>query len=82
MQILKAVLSDPSIVKTLNSEAYQTALTFRLNFEKSAIDLPPVKRSKFISLSSDILVLGRQFLDGVNALHPPTTIKPSELVGL
>ena len=76
------MLSDPSIVKTLSPEAHQTAFIFWRDFEKSAIDLPPAERNKFVSLSSDILVLGRQFLDGVNAPRPPTSIKPSELAGL
>ncbi|KAF8203825.1 mitochondrial intermediate peptidase [Pholiota molesta] len=81
-EVLKAVLSDPSIVRTLSPEAYQTALIFWRDFEKSAIDLPPAERSKFVSLSSDILVLGRKFLEGANAPRPPASIKPSELAGL
>ena len=76
------MLSDPSIVKTLSPEAYQTALIFWRDFEKSAIHLPPAERHKFVSLSSDILVLGRQFLEGANAPRPPAKIKPSELSGL
>ena len=80
--MLKSVLSDPSIVKTLSPEAYQTALIFWRDFEKSAIDLPPAERAKFVSLSSDILVLGRQFLENANTPRPPTAIKPSELAGL
>lgn len=81
-EVLKAVLSDPSIVKTLGPEAHQTALIFWRDFEKSAIDLPAEQRKKFVSLSSDILVLGRQFLEGANAPRPPASIKPSQLSGL
>jgi len=81
-EVLKAVMTDPSIVKTLSPEAYKTALIFWLDFEKSAINLPPDQRKKFVSLSSDILVLGREFLKGVNTARPPAAIKPSELVGL
>ncbi|KAK2461560.1 hypothetical protein APHAL10511_006023 [Amanita phalloides] len=81
-EVLKLVLSDPSIVKTLSPEAYQTALIFWRDFEKSAINLPPAQRQKFVSLSSEILVLGREFLEGVNAPRPPASIKPSELAGL
>ncbi|KAJ7619208.1 mitochondrial intermediate peptidase [Mycena polygramma] len=80
--VLKAVLTDPSIVKTLSPEARATALIFWRDFENSAIDLPPEKRDKFVSLSSDILVLGRQFLQGVASPGPPAAIKPSELAGL
>ncbi|PFH49704.1 hypothetical protein AMATHDRAFT_62721 [Amanita thiersii Skay4041] len=81
-QVLKIVLSDPEIVRSLSPEAYQTALIFWRDFEKSAIHLPPEQRQRFVSLSSEILVLGREFLAGVNAPRPPTPIKPSELAGL
>nr|Q6Y5M6.1 RecName: Full=Mitochondrial intermediate peptidase; Short=MIP; AltName: Full=Octapeptidyl aminopeptidase; Flags: Precursor [Coprinellus disseminatus]AAO61501.1 mitochondrial intermediate peptidase [Coprinellus disseminatus]AAZ14915.1 mitochondrial intermediate peptidase [Coprinellus disseminatus] len=81
-EVLKVVLSDPSIVKTLSPEAYQTALIFWRDFEKSAIDLPPAERQKFVSLSSDILSLGRQFLENANTPRPPTSIKASHLAGL
>lgn len=75
-------MTDPSIVSTLSYEAYKTALVFWLDFEKSAIDLPSDQRNKFVSLSSDILALGRKFLTQANSARPPTAIKPSELSGL
>lgn len=76
------VLSDPTIVETLSPEAYQTALIFWRDFEKSAIHLPPAERQKFVSLSSEILVLGREFMNEAKAARPPTAIKPAELAGL
>ena len=81
-KVLKLVLSDPSIVRTLSPEAHQTALIFWRDFEKSAIDLSPEQRQKFVTLSSEIMVLGREFLEGVNAPRMPASIKPSELAGL
>ncbi|KIL71684.1 hypothetical protein M378DRAFT_65150 [Amanita muscaria Koide BX008] len=81
-EVLKLVLSDPSIVKSLSPEAYQTALIFWRDFEKSAINLSPGQRQKFVTLSSEILVLGREFLEGVSAPRPPASIKPTELSGL
>ncbi|TFK30896.1 mitochondrial intermediate peptidase [Coprinopsis marcescibilis] len=80
--VLKTVLSDPTIFNSLNTEARQTALIFWHDFEKSAINLPPAQRNKFVSLSSDILVLGRQFLENANTARPPTSIKASDLAGL
>jgi intermediate peptidase len=80
--VLRIVFSDPSIVKTLNSEAYQTALIFWHDFEKSAIDLPPEERQKFVSLSSDILVLGREFLENASAQRPPARIESEHLAGI
>ncbi|KAH0591017.1 Mitochondrial intermediate peptidase [Termitomyces sp. 'cryptogamus'] len=81
-EVLKAVMTDPSIVSTLSPEAYKTALIFWLDFEKSAIDLSSAQRKKFVSLSSDILALGRDFLNQVDSARPPASIKPSELSGL
>lgn len=75
-------MTDPSLIEALSPEAYKTALIFWLDFEKSAINLPPEQRNKFVSLSSDILVLGREFLTQANTARPPTSIKPSELAGL
>lgn len=69
-------------MNSLTAEAYRTAFIFWKDFEKSAIHLPAHQRDKFVSLSSDILVLGRQFLNEGSAARPPTTISPSELDGL
>ncbi|KAG6897111.1 Mitochondrial intermediate peptidase [Termitomyces sp. T32_za158] len=81
-EVLKAVLTDPSIVSTLSPEAYKTALIFWVDFEKSAIDLPSDQRNKFVSLSSELQILGRKFQHEANSARPPTAIKPSELSGL
>ncbi|XP_006454076.1 hypothetical protein AGABI2DRAFT_213738 [Agaricus bisporus var. bisporus H97] len=81
-EVLKAVLSDPSLVKSLGPEEYQTALIFWRDFEKSAIDLPPEQRQKFVSLSSEILTLGREFLENASSPRPPALIQPEHLVGI
>ncbi len=82
MQVLRDVLSDEDVVKSLSPEAHQTALIFWRDFEKSGIDLPPAQRERFVSLSTDILVLGRQFLNETAAPRPPARIQYSELKGL
>ncbi|KAF8274138.1 hypothetical protein EI94DRAFT_1768970 [Lactarius quietus] len=81
-ETLRDVLSDPSIVRTLSREAHQTALTFWRDFEKSGINLPPEQRERFVTLSSEILVLGRRFLNEASSSRPPAAIKPAELHGL
>ncbi|KAI0964026.1 Mitochondrial intermediate peptidase, variant 2 [Taiwanofungus camphoratus] len=81
-EVLRAVLSDPDVVDSLGPEAYQTALIFWRDFEKSGIDLPPQQRNRFVSLSTEILLLGRQFLNETASARPPAAIKPSELQGL
>lgn len=69
-------------MNSLGPEAYSTAQIFWNDFEKSAINLPPEQRNRFVSLSSEILVLGREFLREANSARPPAAIKPSELDGL
>ncbi|RDX51052.1 mitochondrial intermediate peptidase [Lentinus brumalis] len=81
-EVLRDVLSDEDVVKSLSPEAHQTALIFWRDFEKSGIDLPPAQRERFVSLSTDILVLGRQFLNETAAPRPPARIQYSELKGL
>ncbi|EMD41909.1 mitochondrial intermediate peptidase [Gelatoporia subvermispora B] len=81
-RVLHMVLSDAEVVKSLSSEAYQTALIFWRDFEKSGIQLPPAERERFVSLSTEILILGRQFVNESASARPPAAIKPSELQGL
>ncbi len=80
--MLLCVLSDQEVAKSLSPEAYQTALNFWRDFEKSGIDLPPLQRERFVSLSTEILVLGRQFLNETAAPRAPARIQWSELQGL
>ncbi|KIO08613.1 hypothetical protein M404DRAFT_23136 [Pisolithus tinctorius Marx 270] len=80
--VLDVVLHDPEIVKSLGPEAYQTALIFWRDFEKSAIRLPPESREKFVSLSSEILSLGHEFVNQASAPRPAALIDASELEGL
>ncbi|OJT10061.1 Mitochondrial intermediate peptidase [Trametes pubescens] len=80
--VLGVVLSDQEVVKSLSREAYQTALIFWRDFEKSGIHLPPAQRERFVALSTEILVLGRQFLNETAAPRPPARIKYSELQGV
>ena len=69
-------------MNSLGPEARETARIFWRDFEKSGINLPPEQRSQFVSLSTEILTLGRQFLNETAAARPPAVIKPSELKGL
>lgn len=81
-QVLDKVLHDSEIVKSLSPEAYQTALIFWRDFEKSAIRLPPASREKFVSLSSEILSLGHEFVTQASTPRSAAMIEASELEGL
>lgn len=82
IQVLREVLTDEEVLTSLSPEAYQTALIFWRDFEKSGIDLPPVQCERFVALSSEILVLGRQFLNETAAPRPPAQIQWSKLHGV
>ena len=79
---MRTVLHNPEIVQSLSQEALQTARIFSREFEKSAIKLPPQQRERFVSLSSEILTLGHEFVTQASAPRPPAVIEPSELDGL
>lgn len=81
-EVLNVVLHDPEVVKSLSPEAYQTALIFWRDFEKSAIRLPPASREKFVSLSSEILSLGHEFVNQASAPRSAALIEAVELEGL
>ncbi|KIJ26908.1 hypothetical protein M422DRAFT_191609 [Sphaerobolus stellatus SS14] len=78
---LKQVLADQSIVKDMSTEEYQTGLVFWRDFVRSGLDLSPSERDRFVSLSSEILTLGRTFLNGVATPRRPAILKPDEIVG-
>lgn len=64
MQVLRSVLQDESLRSSLSPEALAVANVFLRDFEKSGIHLPNEQREKFVTLSDDILVLGRAFMQG------------------
>lgn len=55
-------MSNTSISSQFTPEEHAVALIFQRDFERSGIDLPSSKRSEFVSLSSQIISLGRSFL--------------------
>jgi mitochondrial intermediate peptidase len=50
------------MVADFSPEEHAVALIFLRDFERSGIDLPPLQREQFVSLSDEIISLGRQFL--------------------
>lgn len=82
LQVLKRVFSGNDVLPSLSHEAYYTALVFWRDFEKSAIHLPAEHRQKFVSLSSEINYLGRNFLNQLSSARSPAIISRSELDGL
>ena len=79
---MKAVFADPELFNALNKEGKETALMFWRDFEKCAIGLPDDQRNQFVSLSSEILVLGHKFTNGKSQTRAPAVIRAEELEGL
>nr|ALK27862.1 mitochondrial intermediate peptidase 1 [Limonomyces culmigenus] len=81
-EVLCQVLSDRDVAASLSEEALQTALIFIRDFEKHGIHLPEERRNHVVALTTNILSLGRQFLNDAGGPMPPALIKPSELEGM
>jgi intermediate peptidase len=60
---------------TFSPEALSVAYVFLRDFEKSGIHLPEDQRAKFVSLSDEILVLGRSFLQDTSQVASDDTLE-------
>ena len=82
-QVLREVMDNPSISGDFTYEQKQTALIFLRDFEKSGIHLPADKRNTFVTLSDNIIQLGREFQSPTSAgLAIPVQIRTFDLDGL
>ena len=72
--MLRTALKDDAVRSSLSEEGYFTAVVFQKDFEKSAIELPTESRKRFLSLSAEILSLGRHFLQQVEEPRPPVQL--------
>jgi len=62
---LKHATADPEVWGSWSEEEKVVAQILMKDFSKSAIDLPPAERQKFVDLSSDISRLGSGFVDSM-----------------
>ncbi|KZS93453.1 mitochondrial intermediate peptidase [Sistotremastrum niveocremeum HHB9708] len=80
-KVLDIVLGDTTVTSQLSTEALKTAHIFSADFARSGRNLPPHQRGRFVTLSSEILTLGRAFLNEASAPRPPISIPASQLQG-
>ncbi|KAF8516127.1 mitochondrial intermediate peptidase [Hysterangium stoloniferum] len=80
-ETLKLVLADKAIVSEMSPEEHQTALVFWRDFVRSGLDLSPIQRERFVSLSSEIISLGRAFLTETSSPRPPALIDHRDFRG-
>ncbi|OZJ05079.1 hypothetical protein BZG36_02087 [Bifiguratus adelaidae] len=81
-QVLSLALADESIVRDLSVEERVTADVFLRDFERSGIHLPDGKRTEFVKISNDILVLGREFVQRDSRSVGHISVNPNNLDGL
>jgi len=72
---------DNDVVTSLSREALETARIFANDFIRSGVRLPPHQRSQFVTLSSEILSLGRIFLLNTQAPRPIVKLSLSAIKG-
>ena len=73
-QVLAQIMADDQLRASLSPEAMAVAYVFLRDFEKSGIHLPEAERAKFVSLSDEILVLGRSFLQESGQASPDDVV--------
>lgn len=74
-------MRDKDVVSSLSDEALATAKIFANDFTRSGVRLPPHARSQFVSLSSDILSLGRTFLSNLASPGKPIHLSFKDIKG-
>ncbi|KAH0553049.1 hypothetical protein GP486_006756, partial [Trichoglossum hirsutum] len=79
---LKRAAADPLIGGTWSEEERVVAQILMRDFSKSAIDLPPAERQKFVDLSNDISQLGSSFVDSMAPEKEYLAFESSRLKGM
>ncbi|KAI9868694.1 MAG: Mitochondrial intermediate peptidase [Trichoglossum hirsutum] len=79
---LKRATANPEVWGSWSEEEKVVAQILMRDFSKSAIDLPPAERRKFVDLSSDISLLGSSFVDNMAPEKDYLTFESSRLKGM
>ncbi|PSR77697.1 hypothetical protein BD289DRAFT_445054 [Coniella lustricola] len=79
---LGKAMSMPKVYKSWTEEERTVAEILRLDFTKSAVNLPKEARDKFIQLSSEIGEVGQDFVDNASASTDKILIPSANLQGV
>ncbi|KAI9771001.1 MAG: Mitochondrial intermediate peptidase [Geoglossum simile] len=79
---LKRAAADPEVWSSWSEEEKVVAQILIKDFSKSAIDLPPAERQKFVDLSNDISQLGSSFVDSMAPEKEYLVLESSRLSGM
>jgi mitochondrial intermediate peptidase len=79
---LGKAMANPEIAKTWNEEEKTVAEMLRLDFVKSAVNLPKAARERFVQLSQRISEVGSSFMENMSPEQAYVTMPSSKLNGL
>ncbi|MCJ1397688.1 Mitochondrial intermediate peptidase [Xylographa trunciseda] len=79
---LGKALANSEVTSSWTEEEKTVAYLLRKDFSQSAIDLPRVKREKFVELSSTISALGSRFVDEMRPARMSLAIESNRLKGM
>lgn len=79
---LQQALGIPEVVQSWTEEEKLTAQILMKDFSKSAIDLPPEQRSRFVDLSCEINMLGSEFVEKLGPEKSHLVLPSGTLKGL
>jgi intermediate peptidase len=79
---LKRAAADPEVWGSWSEEEKVVAQILIKDFSKSAIDLPPTERQKFVDLSNEISQLGSSFVDSMAPEKEYLVLESSRLNGM
>lgn len=79
---LKRAASDPNVTSHWSMEEKAAANALLKDFAKSAIDLPPRERQRFVTLSNEISQLGPKFIKNMYPATPELVFDKNQLKGM
>ncbi|KAM5514693.1 peptidase family m3 [Fusarium oxysporum f. sp. phaseoli] len=79
---LSQALSIPEVTKVWSEEERTVALQLKLDFMKSAVNLPKASRDRFVDLSSRISEIGSAFAQGMRPARKQITLPAYKFYGL
>lgn len=79
---IERAMSNPDVTAHWSEEEKTTAEILRRDFAKSAINLPPKDRQRFVDLSNEISQVGQKFAHNAEPATPHLTFSKSSLRGM
>ncbi|KAK3310584.1 uncharacterized protein B0T15DRAFT_518882 [Chaetomium strumarium] len=79
---LAVAMADPQVTATWSEEEKTVAALLKLDFIKSAVNMPQKDRDRFVELSSQISTLGSAFTQEMSPELPTLVLRSSDLQGM